>query len=88
MKQITLKIDGMHCSMCESHVNDIVRKILGNSLKSVKSSHLKNTCIIVSKEDNIDLDNLKEKIGETGYRVLDTKVEDYTKKGLFSFFKR
>ena len=26
MYQTTLKIDGMACSMCESHVNDAVRK--------------------------------------------------------------
>ena len=25
MVQITLKIDGMACGMCESHVNDAVR---------------------------------------------------------------
>ena len=26
MKQITLKVDGMMCGMCESHVNEAVRK--------------------------------------------------------------
>lgn len=28
MKKITLKIDGMMCGMCESHVNDAIRKAL------------------------------------------------------------
>ena len=26
MTQITIKIDGMMCGMCESHVNDAVRR--------------------------------------------------------------
>lgn len=26
MLKITLKIDGMACGMCESHVNDTIRK--------------------------------------------------------------
>ena len=26
MVQTTLKVDGMMCSMCESHVNEVVRK--------------------------------------------------------------
>jgi len=33
MKEITLKIDGMMCSMCEAHVNDVVRKVVGDNLK-------------------------------------------------------
>lgn len=30
MMKITLKIDGMMCSMCASHINDCIRK---NTLK-------------------------------------------------------
>ena len=40
MLLITLKIEGMHCSMCESHINDIIRKVNGTS--KIKSSHLRN----------------------------------------------
>jgi len=88
MKEITLKIDGMMCSMCEAHVNDVVRKVVGDNLKKVKSSHLKNTCEIIIKNDEIDSDTLKSKIEETGYKVLDIQIKDYQKKGLFSFFKK
>ena len=26
MLKITLEVDGMHCGMCETHVNDVVRR--------------------------------------------------------------
>lgn len=37
MVQITLKIDGMACGMCESHINDAVRSAF--PVKKVTSSH-------------------------------------------------
>ena len=39
MVQMTLKIDGMQCGMCESHVNDTLRAAF--PLKKVSSSHSK-----------------------------------------------
>ena len=35
MQQITLKIDGMMCGMCESHINESIRNNF-----SVKKCHL------------------------------------------------
>ena len=49
MVQITLDIDGMQCSMCEAHVNDIIRKNF--KVKKVKSSHSKNRSVIIAQED-------------------------------------
>ena len=37
MQQITLKIDGMMCGMCESHINESIRNNF--SVKKVTSSH-------------------------------------------------
>ena len=37
MTEITLKIDGMMCGMCEAHMNDAVRNAL--KVKKVTSSH-------------------------------------------------
>lgn len=62
-----LEINGMRCSMCESHVNDVVRKNF--DVKSVKSSHSKNETIIKTKEE-LDLDKLKEVIASTGYELV------------------
>lgn len=37
MVKTTLKIDGMMCGMCESHVNDAIRNAF--PVKKVTSSH-------------------------------------------------
>ena len=39
MLQITVKIDGMMCGMCEAHVNDAIRKAF--PVKKVSASHSK-----------------------------------------------
>ena len=39
MLRITCKIDGMMCGMCESHINDAIRKNF--DIKKVSSSHTK-----------------------------------------------
>ncbi len=36
MVKITLKINGMMCGMCESHINDVIRKTF--PVKKVSSS--------------------------------------------------
>ena len=47
MKQITVQVEGMQCGMCESHINDVVRRHF--QVKKVTSSHRKGTTIIVTK---------------------------------------
>lgn len=84
MIKTTLKIDGMMCSMCESHINDTVRKAC--RIKSVKSSHTKGITEIIS-EESLDEAALTQAIGKTGYKVLDIKSEPYEKKR-FSLFGR
>ena len=85
MTQLTLRIDGMSCGMCESHVNDTIRQKF--NIKKVTSSHKKGQTVIVTNEP-IDYDKLKAAISETGYEVLDVKEEPYEKKGIFSFLKK
>lgn len=84
MIKTTLKIDGMMCGMCESHINDTIRQ--GFKIKKVTSSHVKGTTEIVS-EGSLDEKALREAIGKTGYKVLDVKTEPYEKKK-FSLFGR
>lgn len=87
MYRYTLKINGMMCGMCEAHINDVIRKNF--AIKKVNSSHTKNqTTILCEKE--IDEENLKNKIGETGYIVEDIKKEEVQeKKGFFArLFKK
>ncbi len=80
MNRYKLKIDGMMCSMCETHVNEIVRK--GFKINKVKSNHSKNEVIFTSEED-ISKDTIKKVFEPTGYKVLSVEVEKNAKKKLF-----
>lgn len=84
MIKTTLKIDGMMCGMCESHINDTIRQNF--KIKKVTSSHSKATTEIIS-EDPLDEAAVKEVIDKTGYKVLEIKAEPYEKKR-FSLFGR
>ena len=48
MIKTTVKVDGMMCGMCESHVNDAVRKAF--QVDKVTSSHSKGETVIISDE--------------------------------------
>ncbi len=80
MVRITVKIDGMACGMCESHVNDAVRRAF--PVKKVTSSHSKRQTVILTEND-IDEHALRSAIGATGYEVKAVSREPYEKKGLF-----
>lgn len=73
MYRITVGIDGMACGMCESHVNDTIRKNF--TVKKVKSSSRKATAVIVS-EQAIDEAALKAALDPTGYRVTSVLCEE------------
>lgn len=80
MNKYTLKIDGMMCSMCETHVNEIVRK--GFKVYKVKSNHSKNE-IIFTTDDELSTDEIKKVFEPTGYKVLSVSEEKNVKKKLF-----
>lgn len=76
--QTTLKIDGMMCGMCESHINDAIRKDF--SVKKVTASHSKGTCVVLS-DDALDETRLRDTIDATGYTLLNVQSQPYEKKG-------
>lgn len=78
MLMITVKVDGMMCGMCESHINDAVRNNF--SVKKVDSSRKKGETHIIA-EQPISEDKLRSAISELGYAVSDIKTEEYEKKG-------
>ena len=80
MTKTTLKIDGMMCGMCESHMNDAIRKAF--KVKKVTSSHTKGETVIIS-ENTVDEEALREAIAPTGYSLEGIISEPYEKKGLF-----
>lgn len=80
MVQITMKIEGMQCGMCEAHVNDAVRRAF--PVKKVSSSHGKGQTVVIAKED-IPEEKLRAVIDAIGYKVLSVEKEPYEKKGFF-----
>ena len=46
MTETKLKIDGMMCGMCESHINDAIRRAF--NVKKVTSSHSKGETVVLS----------------------------------------
>ncbi len=84
MFKITLIIDGMMCGMCESHINDTVRKNF--TVKKVTSSHIKGKTEIITKNP-ISEEDLQKAIGETGYTLVDVQTMPYEKKGFSLFHK-
>ena len=76
MIKTTLKIDGMMCGMCESHINT----------KKVTSSAKDGETVIIS-DNEIDIPWAKKEIKEIGYELVSHKSEPYEKKGFFHFGK-
>lgn len=80
MIEIKVKVDGMMCSMCESHVNDAVRAAF--KVPKVTSSHSKGETVIQTETDIPD-DEIKHVIGTTGYEVGAITRAEHEKHGLF-----
>lgn len=81
MYKTTVKIDGMMCGMCESHINDAIRTKL--SVKKVSSSHKKGETVIIS-ENELSAEAIATALDGSGYGVLNVICEPYEKKGFFS----
>ncbi len=85
MTRTIMKVSGMFCGMCESHVNDAIRNAF--SVKKVSSSRSKGETVILS-ETPLDPDRLRQVVNATGYIVLSVKTEEITQKSLFGFFSK
>ncbi len=80
MVKLTFRIDGMRCGMCETHVNDVVRR--SAEVKKVTSSHRKGETVVLLEDESL-ANVIRAGIEKTGYRVLSVTSEPYEKKGLF-----
>ena len=67
MYKTTVKIDGMMCGMCESHVNDAIRAKM--SVKKVTSSHKKGETVIIS-ETELSSEMITAALDGSGYTVM------------------
>ena len=80
----TVKIEGMMCSMCEAHINDVIRKKVPGA-KKVSASHGKGIATFLTEEP-VEESLLRAGIEETGYGFLGLESEPYEKKGLFGLW--
>lgn len=71
LKLVKMTIEGMRCSMCESHVNECLLKVEG--VYKAKSSHVRSLSKAVVSS-SLDASLLKKAVEKDGYRVL--KVEE------------
>ena len=69
-----LEIPDMRCGMCELHIEDTIRKTV--RVKKVVANRFKNLATIYSNE-SLDINNLKETIEKTGYKVLSVETEEH-----------
>ena len=74
MVKTTLKIDGMMCSMCEAHMNDLVRQ---NCKAKKVTSSAKNGETVVISEEPLDISMLDKEIKGIGYTMLSHESEPY-----------
>lgn len=81
MYQTTIHLDGMMCNMCETHINEAIRKHFP-AAKKVKSSHTKNVATFLT-DDIPEETALRDAIEKTGYQYLSSETVPFEKKGLF-----
>lgn len=82
MIKTTVKVGGMACGMCESHINDIIRKEFPEA-KKVRSSHKKGEAEFLT-EQPVDPEKLRDAIEASGYHYLGAASGAYEKKGFFT----
>lgn len=80
MLKTVLTVDGMACSMCESHINSAVRENF--KIKKVASSNKKGITEIIS-DFPLDEEKLKNTLERLGYRVEGISSQPYVKKSIF-----
>ncbi|MEY8468187.1 heavy-metal-associated domain-containing protein [Faecalibaculum rodentium] len=80
MRKITVKIEGMICPMCESHICDAIRKSF--LVRKVTASRKAGEAVILADEP-VSHEALKRAVDSTGYRVLQVREEPWQKRSLF-----
>ena len=83
MYKTIIGIDGMMCGMCESHIQDTIRKNF--QVSKVTASHGKKTAEVIAEEP-LEEAAVHAAIDPTGYTVLSVVSEPYEKKKRFGIF--
>lgn len=81
MIETIIKIEGMACSMCESHMKDVIRRLYPDA--KISASHKKAEVRVIS-DSPLDVSRIKEEVLKTGYTFAGAQSGPYEKKGFFS----
>ena len=73
MVKIYLNVEGIMCSMCKAHINDVIRKT--TKIKKVKSNRKKLETIII-KDDDSNVDKIIQAINNLGYKCSLKDIEE------------
>ena len=66
MKEIKLKIEGMHCTGCSSRLEKVLNNTDG--VESATVSFEKKQAIITYNESQTDIEQIKQIIQDTGFK--------------------
>lgn len=80
LKEVHIGIEGMRCPMCESHIDDVLRKVPG--VRSSKANRHKKEAVVVALE-SVDPETMKNAIAKEGYGVTSYLEGSKEKKGFF-----
>lgn len=64
MKEINLKVKGMHCEGCENRIKNLLSTIDG--IEEVIANHIDGTILIKTNKE-VDIEDIKEKIEDLGF---------------------
>lgn len=81
MTKTTMKIEGMMCGMCETHICDVIRKTVP-SAKKVTASKAKGEASFLA-EESVDAKALTLAVNDTGYTCVSVETKPFEKKRLF-----
>ena len=66
MKEINLKVNGMHCEGCENRIKNSLSTIDG--IDEVTANHIYGT-VVIKINKNVDLEKAKETIEDLGFEI-------------------
>ncbi len=79
MKKYVFAVDGMYCGMCESHVNDAIRRVC--DARTVKASRHRKEAVVIGNQ--LDVDRVIKALSDLGYEAKLTEESEYEKSPLF-----
>lgn len=82
MIETVLQIEGMSCTMCESHIQNLIHR--NSDVRKVKADHRKGAVVITS-DQQLSQQKLQEALSSIGYPLLSLSSEEIQQKRFLLF---